>query len=180
MRHKKTKSLLNRFTAWRKATLISLARNLIIHQRIKTTLKKAKSVQPLAENLISLAKRNTLKEKRRVFEILGDHGIVVLLFKEIGPLFKNRLSGYTRIIRLANRRGDNAQMVILELTEIKPETKKPKKIKAAKPEEEKPEAAKKIETKEKVLERPPLEKKKPAKKFLGGIRNIFKKERDAL
>ena len=191
MRHRKARNLLNRFTSWRKATLVSLARSLLLHQSIKTTMHKAKSAKPLIEKLISLAKRNTLAAKRQAFRILGDHSLVKLLFTEIAPRFANKQSGFTRIINLGARRGDNAQIAILELTEIKKkEVRKHKKEKEVKPEEEKrterPEAIKEKPVEEKkpeprvaVKERPPITKR-PAKKFLGGLRNIFKKERDAL
>jgi len=186
MRHKKQRYQLNRFSSWRKSTINSLARNLIIYQSIKTTLHKAKAVRPQVEKLISLAKLNTLAAKRQAAKILNDHKLVSLLFADIGPRFSNKQSGFTRIINLGVRRGDNAQVVILELTEIKEKKeKKPKKEKEEKPEEmtqeppveeKKPEAPK-VYPKEK--EKPPIEKK-PPKKFLGGIRNIFKKERDSL
>jgi len=182
MRHAKSKYRLNRFTSWRKSTLRSMARNLLIYQSVKTTLSKAKAVRPLAEKLISLGKRNTLVAKRQAFAILGSHDLVTLLFKDITPRFEKRQSGYTRIINIGSRRGDNAQIAILELTEIKKkEVSKPKKEKAAKEETEtKPTEEKKPEaTNVAVKEKPPITKK-PTKKFLGGLRGIFKKERDSL
>ncbi len=192
MRHRNAKLQLNRFTSWRKSTLISLAQSLLTQQSIKTTAHKAKAARPLVEKLISLAKVNTLAAKRRAFKILSDHRLVSLLFNEIGPRFANRIGGYTRIINLGVRRGDNAKLVILELTEIKKkEAKKPKKDKdkVTKQEEEK-----KTETvKEKLAEekkapgipgvsvkgKAPIVKK-PSKNFFGGLRKIFKKERDSL
>ena len=185
MRHRKARLRLNRFTSWRRATLVSLAQNLIRHQQIKTTLAKAKAVQPMAEKLISLAKANTLTKKRRAFEVLQDHKLVSLLFNDIASRFHNRTSGFTRIIRLQNRRGDNARLALLEFTELK---KKAKKVKEAKPQEIKgpvlpkeeiPREEKKPAVETKVIEKPPLVKK-PSKSFLGGLRNIFKKERDSL
>lgn len=142
----------------------------------------------MVENLISLAKQNTLAAKRRAFVILKDHKLVSLLFTEIGPRFSKRESGFTRVMNLPKRRGDSAQAVIFELTEIKKkEPKKHKKAKETKPGEEtvreevKESKAeeKKQETAAAVKERPPITKK-PTKKFLGGLRNIFKKERDSL
>lgn len=188
MRHAKKRLQLNRFTSWHKATLKSLARNTLIHQSIKTSLHKAKAARPLVEDLISLAKKNTLAAKRRAFEILGDHRMVALLFNEIGPRFEKRQSGFTRIIQFKRRRGDNVQIVIFELTEIKKkEVRKAKIAKEAKEaealagkeeavEEKKPKTATAIETAERKA---PVEKK-PQKKFFGGIRSIFKKERDSL
>jgi large subunit ribosomal protein L17 len=189
MRHKKSKSLNNRFTSWKKATLISLAKSLIIHETLITTSKRASSAQPLVERLISLAKDNSLAAKRQAYKIIGDHRLINLLFNEIGPRFKDRSGGYTRVFNLGPRRGDDARQVIFELTEIKKkEKKKPKK---AKTQEEKaaggigqPEAAPIEEKKTKTEvapkeEKPPISKK-PAKKFFGGLRKIFKKERDSL
>lgn len=184
MRHRLKRHRLNRFTSWRKATLISLAKNLLLQQRIKTTKARAKAAQSLVENLISLAKRDGLTAKRRAFEYLGDHKLVSLLFKEIGPRFKDRGSGFTRIINLSSRRGDGASLVVFELTEIKKEeTKKPKESKEHKPgeTEQEPPKVKKEEITEikKTKEKPPISQK-PSKRFLSGIRKIFKRERDFL
>ncbi len=192
MRHRKSGVLLNRFTGWRKATLTSLMRNILIYQSIKTSLQKAKAVRPDVDKLISLAKSNTLADKRKAFSMLNDHKLVSTLFSDIGPRFTKKQGGYTRIINLGNRRGDNAQMVIFELTEIKiKEAKKHiKKEKQAKPAEAvEPEGIKepsvqehkviKTETEAAGKEKAPVEKK-PTKKFLGGFKNIFKKERDSL
>ena len=189
MRHRKVHSLNNRFTSWRKATLKSLARNLLIHQSITTTAHRASSVQPLVEKMISLAKKNTLSAKRKAYALLGDHKLVSVLFNEIGPRFANRASGYTRILGLGLRRGDGAELALLELTEIKKkETRKPKKLKETKREDDAGQAIapqeiseeKKAKTDIAVKEEKPNQTKKPHKKFLGGIRSIFKKERDAL
>ena len=188
MRHKNKRLQLNRFTSWRRATIRSLTRSLLLSQSIKTTLQKAKATRPQVERLISLARENTLSAKRQANRILDDHALVSLLFNEIGPRFVKRTGGYTRIINLGSRRGDNANTVIFELTEIKQKEKRaPKKDKVAMPEEEskkeaikeKPVEEKKPEGRVAVKEKPPITKK-PAKKFLGGLRNIFKKERDSL
>lgn len=187
MRHANSKFQLNRFTSWRKATLVSLARNIVIHQSIRTTLARAKAVRPLVEKLVSLAKVNTLAAKREAASILNDHKLVSLLFTEIGPRFAKRASGFSRIINLGARRGDNAQMVVFELTEIKKkEIKKSKKEKKPKEElaqeqgtETALETEKKQESKATVKEKP-QDFKKPGRKFLGGFKNIFKKERDSL
>jgi large subunit ribosomal protein L17 len=189
MRHKKKRTLQNRFTSWRKSTLVLEVKNLLKYQSIKTSTRKAKAVKPVVEKLISLAKTNTLYAKRQAFKILGDHGLVSALFMDIGSRFAKTQSGFTRIIPLGKRRGDNAEISIFELTEIKKkEAKKPKKEKEVKPEEEikkEPVKEKPIEEKKPeathvaVKEKPPLTKK-PSKKFLGGLRNIFKKERDSL
>ncbi len=192
MRHAKRRLQLNRFTSWRKATIISLAKALLIHQKITTTNARAKAVKPLVERLISLGKKNSLFAKRQAYKILGDHKLVSLLFKDIAVRFANRTGGYTRIINLRARRGDNAQLVIFALTEIKERIPKKPKVATKKDEvEKKPEISKegipkeepteehKPKTEIAVKERPPISKK-PTKKFLGGLRGIFKRERDSL
>jgi large subunit ribosomal protein L17 len=160
-----------------------------VHQSIKTTRVKAKAVKPLIDKLISIAKQNTLAVRRQAYRILGDHKLVSLLFSDIAPRFNNKIGGYTRILNLGKRRGDDAQLVILELTEIKKsQIKKPKKEKEVKTQEveTKPEAAeeKPIEEKKPRVTTIPRERpsvtKKPTKTFLGGLRRIFKKERDSL
>ncbi|MBM3254962.1 MAG: 50S ribosomal protein L17 [Candidatus Omnitrophica bacterium] len=198
MRHTRKRLQLGRFGAWRKATLKGLARSLFIYQSIRTTKARAMAVKPLVDQLISLAKENTLAARRRSFKILQDHRLVSMLFSDIGPRFDKRKGGYTRVLNLGPRRGDSASMAILELVEIKKkERRHPKKaLKGAQPEavdkrpepakeatepiKEKPAQEKKAEVKTKEREKPPIQKKEPTKKFLGGLRSIFKKERDSL
>jgi large subunit ribosomal protein L17 len=187
MRHKNKRLQLNRFTSWYKATLSSMARSVLIYQSIRTTKKKAMAVKPLVEKLVSLAKENTLAAKRHAYKILGEHKLVSALFSDIGPRFAKRTGGYVRVIGLGNRRGDGAEMAVLEFTEIKKkEIKKHKKEakkeeeKAAEKSSEKPVEEPKPRTDTAVKEEKHPETKKPSKKFLGGIRNIFKKERDSL
>jgi len=188
MRHRLKRLQLNRFTSWHKATVISLAKNTLIRQSIKTTRQKAKATKPLVDKLIGLAKKNTLSAKRQAFSVLQDHRLVSLLFGEIAERFKNRSSGFVRILNLGYRRGDSADMVILELTEIKKKAEKPKKEKAQKAEKQAPapeqpgqekEPEKKPAAKTVTQEKPPITKK-PTKTFLKGLKGIFKKERDAL
>ena len=197
MRHSKKRLQLGRFGAWHRATLNSLARSLFIYQSIRTTKTRAKAVQPHVEKLISLAKENTLSARRRAFKVLQDHRLVNLLFTDIAPRFAERKGGYTRVLNLGPRRGDNADMAVLELVEIKKKEKKhPKKLKAAEPQaqgekleaaQEKPHAAKekpaeekKQEPKAKEKEKPPIHTKEPTKKFFGGLRTIFRKKSDSL
>ncbi len=189
MRHAKKRLQLSRFTSWHDATIKSLARNVVICQSIKTTLHRAKASKQLIEKLVTLAKANTLFARRQAQKILGEHKLVNILFNEIGPRFAKRNSGFTRIISLGSRRGDNAEMVILELTELKKkEPKKIKQAKEAKPHpvhgvegqvEEKAVEEVKPEVKPLIKERP-AKSKKPQTKFLGGIRSIFKKKSDSL
>lgn len=183
MRHSKARYQLNRFSSWHKATLKSMAANVLIYQSIKTTRVKAKAVRPLVEKLISLAKKGTLSAKRQAYAVLGSHKLVSALFNEIAAQFKDRASGFTRILNLNQRRGDNAQMVILELTQIKKKELPRKEEKpTAHPIEpsEKPAEEKKPRTSVAVKEKPPITEKRPAKKIFGGFKNIFKKERDSL
>ena len=189
MRHAKRRYQLGRFTSWHDATIRSLAKNMIICQSIKTTLTRAKAAKQMVEKLITLAKKNTLFARRQAQRILGEHTLVNLLFNEIGPRFSKRNSGFTRIIGLGKRRGDNAQMVIFEFTELKKkEAKKAKQAKEAKPEptqkieeatEEKTIQEQKKESKIVVKDKP-IDEKKPQKKFMGGLRTIFKKKSDSL
>src|SRR6185503_5646406 len=117
MRHKIAGNKLSRNQSLRKATVRDLARATLIQQRIMTTKAKAKEARKLVDKLITLGKGGTLADKRRAFSILTDHDLVSRLFNRTSPLFKDRMGGYTRIIRLGNRSGDNAQLVFLELTE---------------------------------------------------------------
>jgi large subunit ribosomal protein L17 len=188
MRHRQRKLTLNRFTSWRKSTLNNILKSLLIHQSIRTTSSKAKAAQPLAEKLISIGKKNTLAARRQAYNLLGSHRLVNLLFNDISIRFNQRAGGYTRIISLGSRRGDNADIVILELSEIKKkEIVRSKKEKIEKPLKEIPAEDIKTDLKEteepkaqaEIKERPPITKK-PTKKFFKGLRQIFKKERDSL
>ena len=107
MRHAKKRLQLGRFTSWNDATVRSLARNMVICQSIKTTLTRAKASKQMIEKLITLGKKNTLFERRQAQKDLGEHRLVNVLFNEIAPRFANRTSGFTRIIGLGKRRGDN-------------------------------------------------------------------------
>ncbi len=118
MRHKKKLKKLGRTRAHRKALLRNLTISFFKHGRIKTTLPKAKEARKLAEKLITIAKEDTQKSRRYVFKILQDKKISEKLFKEIAPKFKNRNSGYTRILKLGRRIGDGAEEAVLSLIEI--------------------------------------------------------------
>ena len=138
MRHRISGNRLARNSSWRKATLRDLAKATLVRQRICTTLAKAKEACRLVDRLITLGKKNTLAAKRHAFAILCDHQLVSELFKTTSPRFKERSGGYTRIIPLSTRRGDNAQLAYLELTE-KSEViiSKPKTTAVSKPQEAK-------------------------------------------
>lgn len=117
MRHGRSGNRLSRNQALRKATVRDMARAILVEERIFTTKAKAKEGRKLIEKLITMGKKGTLADKRRAFAILCDHKMVSNLFDQTAPRFKNRPGGYTRIIPFGNRRGDNAEMVYLELTE---------------------------------------------------------------
>ena len=97
--------------------LANLATALFEHGRIQTTEAKAKRLRPLAEQLITKAKRGDLQNRRRVLRIIRDRGVVHTLFTEIAPRYEARNGGYTRIVKVAARKGDNAPMALIELVE---------------------------------------------------------------
>lgn len=137
MRHRKQHSKLSMMRSRRKATIINMVSALFEHQKIETILARAKEVRRHAEKLITLSKNDTVAARRRAYQILNDRDLVGKLFKEIAPLCKDRASGFTRIIQLGYRRGDGAQMAILELTDRKIVEKPSKKSKKEKAKDEK-------------------------------------------
>ncbi len=105
-----------------KAILANLATSLFEHGRIKTTEPKARALRPYAEKLITHAKKGTLHNRREVMKKIRDKDIVHVLFAEIGPFFADREGGYTRIIKVEARKGDNAPMAVIELVREKTAT----------------------------------------------------------
>ena len=110
--------------------LANLAAALYTHGSIKTTETKAKRLRPLAERLITFAKRGDLHARRRVLAVIGDKEVVHVLFTEIAPQVADREGGYTRITKVGNRKGDNAPMAVIELV-LEPVNPKPKSAKKA-------------------------------------------------
>ncbi|MEG9491772.1 MAG: 50S ribosomal protein L17, partial [Microbacterium aurum] len=108
--------------------LANLAAALFTHRSITTTETKAKRLRPLAERLITFAKRGDLHARRRVLSVIGDKEVVHVLFAEIAPLVAEREGGYTRITKVGNRKGDNAPMAVIELV-LEPVNPKPKSAK---------------------------------------------------
>jgi large subunit ribosomal protein L17 len=106
-------------SAHQKAILANLATALFEHGRIKTTEPKARALRPYAEKLITHAKKGTLHNRREVLKKIRDKDVVHNLFAEIGPHFSDRNGGYTRIIKVENRKGDNAPMAVIELVQEK-------------------------------------------------------------
>ncbi|MGV0782073.1 50S ribosomal protein L17 [Mycolicibacterium sp. XJ775] len=102
-----------------KAILANLATSLFEHGRIKTTEPKARALRPYAEKLITHARKGELHNRREVMKKIRDKDVVHVLFAEIGPFFADREGGYTRIIKVENRKGDNAPMAVIELVREK-------------------------------------------------------------
>jgi large subunit ribosomal protein L17 len=116
MRHQKQRHKLSRDSAHRKALLMNLSKEVIQHERIKTTQAKAKAAKPEVEKLITLAKRGDHHARRQAMAALGqDKFVVYRLFEEIAPRYAERKGGYTRILKLGPRRSDSTEMVFLEL-----------------------------------------------------------------
>lgn len=200
MRHGIAGNKLSRNSSLRKATIRDIAKATLIRQRICTTQAKAKEARKLVDKLITMGKKGTLAEKRRAFAILCDHKLVSALFTKTSPRFKNRMGGYTRIIPLGNRRGDNARLAFLELAEKEEAViSKPKSTTAAKktleavpsqPEAPKPasktaakanEVAEADEVSRKDILTPKKaassnEKENQRNKFFSGIRKMFNRK----
>jgi large subunit ribosomal protein L17 len=117
MRHRKSGRQLNRNSSHRKAMFSNMANSLIEHEIIKTTLPKAKELRRVAEPLITIAKNDSVANRRLAFSRLRDKATVGKLFKELGPRFKDRPGGYTRIMKCGFRSGDAAPMAYIELVD---------------------------------------------------------------
>ena len=175
MRHRKHSVKFGRQRSHYKATLKLLVSGLIISKGITTTKVKAKEASRLADKLVTLAKAGDVTARRRAYSILGSRDLVSILFNDIAPLFKERKGGYTRVMLTRRRRGDNAQMAILEFVEkpkpkpsIEPAKKKSQKEEkpASEPKikaEKKPEPKIKVEKKPELKPKPSIEKPKPEK-----------------
>jgi len=132
MRHRLANKKLRRNSAQRKALLRSLVTSFLEKERINTTLSKAKAVRPVAEKMITLAKKNSLHTRRKALRFVYKKDVVKKLFEDIGPRFTERPGGYTRIIKTGQRAGDGAQLAIIELvgSEYKKKSKKKEKLSA--------------------------------------------------
>ena len=116
MRHQKTRHKLSRDSAHRKALLMNLSKEIIQHERIKTSEAKAKAVKPEVEQLITLARKGDLHARRQALSTLGqDKFAVHKLFAEVAPRYPERPGGYTRILKLGPRRSDSTEMVFIEI-----------------------------------------------------------------
>ena len=132
MRHGKKFNHLSRTSAHRKAMLANMACSLIEHKRIKTTLAKAKALRVFVEPLITKSKNDTTHSRRIVFSSLKQKEAITELFSDVATKVAERSGGYTRILKLSNRLGDNAQMAYIELVDYNEDytTDKPKRKKA--------------------------------------------------
>jgi len=118
MRHRKSFNHLGRTASHRKAMLSNMATSLILHKRITTTVAKAKALRGYVEPLITKSKEDTTHSRRIVFSYLVDKYAVTELFRNIAPKIADRPGGYTRIIKLGKRLGDNAEMAMIELVDF--------------------------------------------------------------
>ena len=117
MRHRHGLRKLNRTSEHRLAMLRNMCNSLITHEAVRTTLPKAKELRRVVEPLITLAKEPTLANRRLAFDRTRDRAVVTKLFAEIGPRYKTRPGGYTRILKMGFRVGDNAPMAFVELVD---------------------------------------------------------------
>ena len=117
MRHRKKGRGLSRTVSHKKATMRNMVTSLFRHERIETTTAKAKELRPFAERLITLGKRGDLHARRLAGRSIADRQVLGKLFDDIGPRFTERPGGYTRILKLGNRRGDAAEMALIELVD---------------------------------------------------------------
>jgi len=137
MRHQKKTVKLGRSQAHRDSLLANQVCSLIIHQRIRTTLAKAKAARPLAEKMVTLGKKGTIHARRTAAAYLHQADAVKKLFEEIAPRSASRAGGYTRIVKLGARKSDSAPMAVLEWVDTTPVETKSEET------SEKPKAAKK-------------------------------------
>jgi len=117
MRHRKSGRQLNRNSSHRKAMFSNMASSLVRHEVIKTTLPKAKELRRVIEPLITLAKQDSVANRRLAFARTRDQEVVGKLFNELGPRYQERAGGYTRIMKCGFRAGDNAPMAYVELVD---------------------------------------------------------------
>ena len=159
MRHGKRFNHLGRKSAHRKAMLANMACSLIEHKRIKTTLAKAKALRVYIEPLITKSKDDTTHSRRTVFSYLKQKEAITELFGDVAAKVSDRPGGYTRILKLSNRLGDNAQMAFIELVDYNEEytTDKPKRKKARRARKQSGEAITPIVEDAVVVEEPKAE-----------------------
>jgi large subunit ribosomal protein L17 len=165
MRHNVGLRKLGRTSSHRRALLRNLTTSLFRHERIRTTLPKAKELRPFAEKLITLARRDDLHARRLVLRQVDDKEVVKKLFSTLGPRFAARPGGYTRTLRLGPRQGDGAEMALVELVGSEAMFKKQKDDRTAKKERRDKAAKERAEAaaSEATAGAPPPEEDKPGK-----------------
>mgnify|MGYP001091989436 CR=1 FL=1 len=127
MRHNRAGRKLGRVSEHRRALFRNQLCSLMQHERIITTLPKAKELRPIAERMVTLGRKNTVHARRLAARWIADRELIKKLFSEIAPRFANRPGGYTRIVKLGPRKGDGAELAILEFVDYKlPEAPKQK------------------------------------------------------
>jgi len=117
MRHRQSGRKLNRNSSSRKAMFRNMAASLLRHEMIKTTLPKAKELRRVAEPLLTMAKKDSVANRRLAFSRIRDREVVTKLFNELGPRYESRPGGYLRILKCGYRAGDNAPMAYVELVD---------------------------------------------------------------
>lgn len=165
MRHMNRVKTLNKKKGHRRALFQNLANALFNHESIKTTSAKAMELKKVADRLITLAKRKDTHSMRLTFAVLRDKEIVRKLFTDIGERYKEINGGYTRVLKIGNRKGDNAPMAVIELTQKKEKEEKKEKAEKKKAAETKakPKAKAKEEKKEKAPKKEKAAKEKTEK-----------------
>jgi large subunit ribosomal protein L17 len=167
MRHGKSGKKFGLDKAARKAIMRNMAKQLFIYGRIRTTVARAKYLRTIVEPIITRAKGGTLNDIREVYKYIDDRDMIKKIFTEVAPLYKDRKGGYTRVLRLENRPGDNAEMALIELIDATSVYKKeePKKDEKAKKDGETKQVKEQPKKeKPKKEEKPVKKEEKPAKK----------------
>jgi large subunit ribosomal protein L17 len=163
MRHQKKTVKLGRTAEHRKALLANQVCSLITHQRIKTTLAKAKAVRPLAEKMVTLGKNGSLHARRNALSILRQKDVVKKLFDDIAPRSKDRNGGYTRIVKLGQRKSDSAAMAFIEWVDAAAAVEeKPAEEKKSKRKDSEPKPKKEAKREEAKREEAPAKEAQPA------------------
>lgn len=167
MRHRNKTKKLGRTSSHRKAIFRNIAKGILENHQVKTTVTKAKAARGVVDRLITYGKKDTVAARRLAFKILQNHQLIKVLFDEIAPTFAERSGGYTRVIKLGRRRGDGAELAVLQLVGFEPliidEKKSSAKKKTTKKKETAKEGAdKKAKSAKKKKAEPKPEKSEPA------------------